>query len=310
MLGAWEYKVIALFLRRRIMVYRLGKEGENRPDTDDWRLDLYKLIFEANSPYGKSFDVALIVTIVLSVAVVMLDSVHSINIVHHEKFYLAEMIFTALFTIEYFLRIICVKSKVRYATSFFGIIDLLAIIPTYLSMLLPGSQYLLIIRVMRLLRIFRVLKLVQYLSEAEILVQALKDSSRKITVFMFTVLNLVIILGSLMYVIEGEQSGYTSIPRSIYWAIITLTTVGYGDIVPITPLGQAMASVVMILGYSIIAVPTGIVTHSIINRSMDAMPIQIAEETKDVAVNIACHNCGLQGHDTDAYYCKYCGAKL
>ncbi|AKB86249.1 ion transporter [Methanococcoides methylutens] len=292
------------------MVYRWCREGENRPDTDGWRLSLYKLIFEADSPYGKYFDVALIATIVLSVFVVMLDSVHSIKNIHHETLYLAELIFTALFTIEYFLRMSCVKSKTRYATSFFGIIDLLAIIPTYLSMLLPGSQYLLIIRILRLLRIFRVLKLVQYLSEAEILVQALKDSSKKITVFTFTVLNLVIILGSMMYVIEGEQNGFTSIPRSIFWAITTLTTVGYGDLVPVTPLGQAMASVVMLLGYSIIAVPTGIVTHSIINRSMTAMPVEIAEETKDVALNIVCNNCGLQGHDTDAYYCKYCGAKL
>ncbi|WP_440953097.1 ion transporter [Methanococcoides sp. FTZ1] len=292
------------------MAYRWCREGENRPDTKGWRLSLYKLIFEADSPYGRYFDVALIVTIVLSVAVVMLDSVRSISSVHHETLYLSELFFTALFTIEYILRIICVKSKKRYATSFFGVIDLLAIIPTYLSMLLPGSQYLLIIRVLRLLRIFRVLKLVQYLSEAEMLVQSLKDSSRKITVFMFTVLNLVIILGSLMYVIEGEESGFTSIPRSIYWAIITLTTVGYGDIVPITPLGQAMASIIMVIGYSIIAVPTGIVTHSIINRSLTAMPVEIAEATKDVAVNIVCHNCGLQGHDTDAYYCKYCGAKL
>ncbi|KGK98489.1 ion transporter [Methanococcoides methylutens] len=292
------------------MVYRLCKEGENRPDSNGWRLKLYKLIFESYSPYGKYFDVALIAAIVLSVIVVMLDSVHSISSVHHEKLYMAELIFTALFTIEYFLRIISVKSKVRYATSFFGVIDLLAIIPTYFSMLLPGSQYLLIIRVLRLLRIFRVLKLVQYLSEAEILVQALKDSSKKITVFTFTVMNLVIILGSIMYVIEGEQNGFTSIPRSIFWAVTTLTTVGYGDLVPVTPLGQAMASVVMLLGYSIIAVPTGIITHSIINRSMDAMPVEIAEEMKDVAVNIVCHNCGLLGHDTDAYYCKYCGAKL
>lgn len=292
------------------MVYRWCREGENRPDSDGWRLSLYKLIFEADSPYGKYFDVALIATIVLSVVVVMLDSVQSIKSIHHETLYMAELMFTALFTIEYFLRMICVKSKKRYATSFFGIIDLLAIIPTYLSMLLPGSQYLLIIRILRLLRIFRVLKLVQYLSEAEILVQALKDSSKKITVFTFTVLNLVIIMGSLMYVIEGEQNGFTSIPRSIFWAITTLTTVGYGDLVPVTPLGQAMASVVMLLGYSIIAVPTGIVTHSIINRSLTAMPIEVAEATKDVAVNIVCHNCGLQGHDTDAYYCKYCGAKL
>lgn len=292
------------------MVNRWNRDSENRPDGDGWRSHLYKTIFEADSSIGKYFDIALILTIILSVIVVMLDSVHSINSVHHQKLYMAEIIFTALFTIEYFLRMICVKSKTRYATSFFGIIDLMAIIPTYLSLLLPGSQYLLIIRVFRLLRIFRVLKLVQYLSEGDILVQAMKDSSKKITLFMFTVLNLVMILGSLMYVVEGEQSGFTSIPTSIYWAIITLTTVGYGDIVPITPLGKALASVVMILGYSIIAVPTGIVTHSIINTSMAAKPIEVTEKTKDVALNIACHNCGLQGHDIDAFYCKNCGAKL
>ncbi|NPE28492.1 ion transporter [Methanococcoides sp. SA1] len=292
------------------MMNRWNRDSENRSECEGWRSYLYKYIFEANTPIGKYFDIALILTIILSVIVVMLDSVHSINSIHHQKLYMAEIIFTILFTIEYFLRMICVKSKVRYATSFFGIIDLLAIIPTYLSFFFPGSQYLLIIRVFRLLRIFRVLKLIQYLSEADMLVQALKDSSKKITVFTFTVLNLVLILGSLMYVIEGEQNGFTSIPRSVFWAITTLTTVGYGDLVPVTALGQAMASVVMLLGYSIIAVPTGIITHSIINTSMAARPIMISEKTKDVALNIACHNCGLQGHDTDAYFCKNCGAKL
>lgn len=289
---------------------RWNRDSENRSECEGWRSYLYKYIFESSTPVGKYFDITLIVAIVLSVIVVMLDSVHSISSIHHQKLYMAEIIFTILFTIEYFLRMICVKSKVRYATSFFGIIDLLAIVPTYLSLFFPGSQYLLIIRVFRLLRIFRVLKLVQYISEGDLLIQALKDSSKKITLFMFTVVNLVIILGSMMYVIEGEQSGFTSIPRSIYWAIITLTTVGYGDIVPITALGQALASVVMILGYSIIAVPTGIITHSIINTSMAARPIIISEKTKDVALNIACHNCGLQGHDTDAFFCKNCGAKL
>jgi voltage-gated potassium channel len=292
------------------MMNRWNRDSENRSECEGWRSYLYKYIFESSTPVGKYFDITLIVAIVLSVIVVMLDSVHSISSIHHQKLYMAEIIFTILFTIEYFLRMICVKSKVRYATSFFGIIDLLAIVPTYLSLFFPGSQYLLIIRVFRLLRIFRVLKLVQYISEGDLLIQALKDSSKKITLFMFTVVNLVIILGSMMYVIEGEQSGFTSIPRSIYWAIITLTTVGYGDIVPITALGQALASVVMILGYSIIAVPTGIITHSIINTSMAARPIIISEKTKDVALNIACHNCGLQGHDTDAFFCKNCGAKL
>ena len=228
----------------------------------------------------------------------MLDSVHEIEAVYGDLFYLLEWIFTLLFTVEYFLRLICVRRPVLYATtSFFGIIDLIAIPPAYFSLFLPGSEYLLVIRSLRLLRIFRVLKLVQYLGEADLLIRALRASRRKITLFLFTILNLVIILGSLMYVIEGGKSGFTSIPTSIYRAVITLTTVGYGDIVPETGLGQAVATVVMIIGYSIIAVPTGIITSEITYASR-------------YSKGKVCQNCSFEGHDIDAKFCKRCGAEL
>ncbi|WP_230375400.1 ion transporter [Methanolobus vulcani] len=197
---------------------------------------------------------------------------------------------------------LCVKSKIRYASSLFGIVDLLAIMPTYLSLFLPGSQFLLVIRILRVLRIFRILKLVKFLNEAEMLISALKASSRKITVFLFTVLTLVVILGSLMYLIEGEENGFTSIPMSIHWAIVTLTTVGYGDIVPKTPLGIALSSVVMIIGYSIIAVPTGIVTAEISFASIE-------DREKKRPKNV-CNNCGNDKNDIDARFCKHCGTKL
>jgi voltage-gated potassium channel len=270
---------------------------QNRPPDNDWRNTLYTIIFEADTPAGKLFDEVLILTILLSVIVVMLDSVSSIAAVYGGLFYILEWVFTILFTIEYFLRLICVGRPLRYATSFFGIIDLMAILPTYLSLLLPGGRYLVVIRSLRLLRVFRVLKLVQYLGEADLLMRALRASRRKITLFLFAVLNLVVILGSLMYVIEGAASGFTSIPRSIYWAIITLTTVGYGDIVPVTNLGQALASVIMIIGYSIIAVPTGIVTS------------EITFASKNLNGRV-CQNCSFEGHDSDAKFCKRCGAEL
>jgi voltage-gated potassium channel len=270
---------------------------QNRPPENNWRNTLYVIIFEAESPAGKLFDEILILAILLSIIVVMLDSVSSIAVRYGDLFYTLEWIFTILFTVEYFLRLICVGRPSRYATSFFGIIDLLAILPTYLSLMLPGSQYLLVIRSLRLLRVFRVLKLAQYIGEADLLIRALRASRRKITLFLFTVLTLVVILGSLMYVIEGAESGFTSIPRSIYWAIITLTTVGYGDIVPETNLGQALASVIMIIGYSIIAVPTGIVTSEITYASK-------------YFKGRVCQNCSFEGHDIDAKFCKRCGAKL
>ena len=262
------------------------------------RRRLHEVIFEADTPAGKLFDVLLIVCIMVSVILVMLDSVSSVRNSWGKVLYLSEWFFTLLFTIEYFLRLISVGRPVLYATSFFGIVDLLAILPTYFSMFLPGSQYLLVIRVLRVLRIFRVFKLVQYLSEAMLLMQALRASRRKITVFLFVVFTLVIIFGSLMYLIEDPANGFTSIPRSIYWAIVTLTTVGYGDISPKTNIGQALAAIIMIIGYAIIAVPTGIVT------------VELSHAFKKKFSTQACPDCSAEGHDSDAKHCKYCGTKL
>jgi voltage-gated potassium channel len=270
-----------------------------KPTQSTWRSRLHEIIFEADTPLGKAFDIGLILCIIMSVVAVMLDSVGAIRIKHGELLYAVEWGFTILFTIEYLLRLMCIGRPWKYATSFFGIVDLLAIIPTYLSLILPGSHYLLVIRILRVLRIFRVLKIVQYLSEANLLLTALKASRRKITVFLFAVLTLVIVFGSLMYVIEDESNGFTSIPRSMYWAIVTLTTVGYGDISPKTGLGQAIAAVVMILGYSIIAVPTGIVT----------VELSQAFAGKKVSTQ-ACPQCSCEGHAVDAVHCKACGAKL
>jgi voltage-gated potassium channel len=268
------------------------------PPRARWRRVLHEVIFEADTPSGKGFDVLLIISILASVAAVMLDSIGAVRERYGGGLYAAEWLFTVMFTVEYLLRLACVGRPLKYAFSFYGIVDLLAIVPTYLSLLLPGSQYLLVIRILRILRIFRILKLVAYLSEARLLMRALRASSRKITVFLFTVLTLVVIFGSLMYVIEGEANGFTSIPRSIYWAIVTLTTVGYGDISPQTGMGQTLASIVMILGYSIIAVPTGIVT------------VEMSQAFRQKVSTQACPECSAEGHDADARYCKYCGAAL
>ena len=270
----------------------------NQKSKTGWRFKIHEIIFEADTKSGKIFDIFLIIAILLSVLVVMLDSIATVNNKYSDLFFIIEWIFTILFTIEYVLRLISVGRPLKYASSFFGIVDLLAVLPTYFSLLFPGSQYFLVIRVLRLLRIFRVLKLVQYVGEAKSLRQALKASKRKIIVFVFTVLIVVVIFGSLMYVIEGEENGFTSIPRSIYWAIVTLTTVGYGDISPITPLGQALAAIIMILGYGIIAVPTGIVTAEMTFAAGKKISTQ------------ACLECSAEGHDSDAKFCKICGAKL
>jgi len=264
-----------------------------------WRKAVHQVIFEADTPAGKAFDVILILSILLSVLAVMLDSVGSIREVYGSPLYSIEWFFTILFTVEYILRLLCLGRPRLYATSFYGVVDLLAISPTYLSLFLPGTHFIMVIRVLRILRIFRVLKLVKYLGEADLLMEALRASRRKITVFLFAVVIMVIIFGSLMYVIEGEENGFTSIPRSIYWAIVTLTTVGYGDISPKTNLGQALASVIMIMGYGIIAVPTGIVTVGL-SRAM---------REKTVSTQ-ACPECSAEGHDTNALYCKFCGARL
>jgi voltage-gated potassium channel len=272
--------------------------GEKRRNHSGLKEKLYIIIFQADTPAGKWFDVMLIVCILLSVIAVMLDSVNSVNRTHSTLLYSVEWFFTVLFTIEYILRLACVRTPMKYATSFFGIVDLLSVLPTYLSLVIPGSQYLIVIRVLRVLRIFRVLKLVQYISEANLLIKALRASIRKIIVFLFTVLTLVIIFGSLMYLIEGGENGFTSIPQSVYWAIVTLTTVGYGDISPQTGIGQALAALIMIIGYSIIAVPTGIIT------------VEISRATQRKNTHDVCPSCGVGDHDNDAAYCKYCGKKL
>ena len=263
-----------------------------------WRKILFEIIFEADTQAGKWFDIVLIISILLSVITVMLDSVSSIRMKYGEFLYAAEWFFTILFTVEYIFRLLCIGKPIRYAVSFFGVVDLLAILPTYMSLLFFGSRYLLVVRVLRVLRIFRVLKLGHHIKEAAVLRKALYASRQKIIVFLFVVLTLVVIIGSLMYVIEEEENGFTSIPRSVYWAIVTLTTVGYGDISPKSGMGQFLAAIVMILGYSIIAVPTGIVT------------VELSRAQKGKSCSQVCPNCSAEGHDKDAQYCKFCGTKL
>lgn len=269
-----------------------------KADVQRLRHRLHEIIFEADTPAGKWFDVVLIVSIVASVGVVMLDSVEVWRARYGGVLHGLEWGFTLLFTAEYLLRLFCVRRPLGYAVSFLGVVDLLAILPTYVSLLVPGSQYLLVIRVLRVLRVFRVLKLANYIGEASVLSRALRASRRKITVFLLAVLTLVVIFGSLMYLIEGPKNGFTSIPRGVYWAIVTMTTVGYGDISPKTNPGQALAAVIMILGYAIIAVPTGIVAS------------ELGQVGKVRVSTQACPECMAEGHDPDAVFCKYCSARL
>lgn len=268
-----------------------------KPQTN-LRRKLHEIIFEADTRAGKLFDVILIIAIIISVVAVMLDSIRSINDQYGDLLYIIEWVFTILFTIEYLFRLFCVGKPLKYVFSFYGIVDFLAIVPTYFSIFYPGSQYLLVIRILRVLRVFRVLKIVQYLTEAKLLKEALIASRRKIFVFIFVVFTVVIIVGSMMYLIEGEENGFTSIPRSIYWSIVTLTTVGYGDLTPQTPLGQALASLIMIMGYGMIAVPTGIVS------------VEISKVSQKKVSTQSCPECSAEGHDSDAEHCKYCGSHL
>ena len=262
------------------------------------RKRLHEVIFEADTPTGRTFDIILLIAIALSVIIVMLDSVESLNAKYGQFFYAVEWALTILFTIEYILRIYTTKKPSTYIFSFYGIIDFLAIIPTYLSIFLVGTQYLIIIRILRLLRVFRVLKLVRYVGAGDTLKLAIQNSRGKIIVFVEVVLVLVVVVGSLMYIIEGPENGFTSIPKSIYWAIVTITTVGYGDVAPNTVMGQTLASILMITGYAIIAVPTGIVTSEI-HRA----------KNKKISTEV-CPSCGSEGHEADAAFCKYCGSKM
>ena len=263
-----------------------------------WQYRLHRVIYEADTPAGKLFDILLLITILLSVLFVALESVNFIDNKYHFFLDNSEWVFTIIFTIEYIVRIICVRRPLSYILSFYGIIDLISILPKYITLLTAGSHSLLALKTLRLLRVFRILKLTPYIGESNILLKALYASRRKISVFIFGVLILCIIFGTLMYLIESDKSGFTSIPRSIYWCIVTLTTVGYGDIAPQTPLGQFFASIIMILGYGIIAVPTGIVT---------------AEMTKKQKIDIntrACPYCMNSDHKEESVYCHQCGKPL
>jgi voltage-gated potassium channel len=259
---------------------------------------IYTIIFGTDTPAGKFFDVVLIYTIILSVAALMLDSIEVVNQRYTFFLTIAEWVFTTLFTIEYAARIYSSPNRWQYIKSVYGIVDLLSILPSYLGLYFADITYLLIIRLLRVLRIFRVLKLVHYLDEANVLIRALFQSRRKISVFFFVVIVFATIFGSIMYVVEGPAHGFTSIPRSIYWTIVTITTVGYGDITPQTPLGQVVASLAMLTGYSIIAVPTGILTA------------ELAREMRRDELLIKCPNCGKKGHEQAADFCSRCGCGL
>jgi voltage-gated potassium channel len=267
-----------------------------RPQT--WRSRLHEIIFEADTAAGKAFDVALLWAIVLSVFAVLLDSVASVRARWGGELHAIEWFFTLLFTVEYLLRLATVRRPGEYARSFFGVVDLLAVVPTYLSLVFTGAQSLLVIRTLRLLRVFRVFKLARYVVEGDTLLRALRASRPKIVVFLWSVLSIVVIIGSLMYLIEGEEHGFTSIPIAIYWAVVTMTTVGYGDIAPHTVLGQILATLLMVTGYAIIAIPTGIVSVELAGAQRQAVSTQ------------ACPACAAEGHDVDARFCRRCGARL
>jgi len=260
--------------------------------------DIHTIIFEADTFWGKVFDLALISAIFMSVFAVILDSVPAIKAEWSDLLHIFEWVVTFLFTIEFILRIYCLKKPSTYIFSFYGFIDFISILPTYLMYLFPSTQVLIMFRFIRVMRIFRILKLIQYVGEADLLFQALKASSRKITIFLLAILIFVSIFGSFMYFIEGGENGFTSIPQSMYWAIVTLTTVGYGDVAPVSVAGKLFASMVMVLGYAVLAVPTGIVT------------VEFSKAFSQDHPTVNCESCGLEGHDNDAEYCKKCGAKI
>ncbi|MES2523144.1 MAG: ion transporter [Gemmatimonadota bacterium] len=258
---------------------------------------IHDLLFQHDDPAERAVDAGLIVAILLSVAIVMLDSVQSIEARFGPQLRVAEWTLTVIFSIEYVLRLWSSRSARQYAFGFYGIIDLLAVVPSYLAIVFPAGRFLIALRILRVLRVFRLLKLAEYVTQASVLMSALRASKYKITVFVATVLTIVVVVGSLMYLVEGPASGFTSIPMGVYWAIVTLTTVGYGDVAPVTPLGRLLASVVMIMGYGIIAVPTGIVTLEL-NRA------------SQTTTRRPCRGCGVDQHDADARFCRYCGASL
>lgn len=276
----------------------MGNTKSEKTEKKDLQQTLYEVIFGTETRAGRMFDLVLIYAILASVLAVMVDSVGWLSLEYHSLLLTAEWVFTALFTLEYITRIYCSPKPWRYIRSFYGIVDLFSILPTYLMLIFPNVGFLLVIRLLRVLRIFRILRLVRYLSEMNILMRAMLQSRRKILIFFTFVLVLSAIFGSLMYIVEGPEHGFSSIPKSIYWTIVTITTVGYGDITPQTPLGQVIAAIAMLTGYSIIAVPTGILTA------------ELAQEMMRGKLARLCKACGRTGHDQDAEFCKHCGSEL
>lgn len=280
--------------------------AEKKPNIS-WKEKLYIIIYEADTPAGKIFDLILLVSILASIVLVMLESVKSIDTRFHMFLNISEWVITILFTIEYIARIITVKRPLKYITSFYGIIDLLSTIPKYVSLIFAGTHALVALRALRLLRIFRILKLARFLGASNTLLSALKASRVKISVFLYAIVIVSIILGTIMYLVEGEENGFTNIPKSVYWCIVTLTTVGFGDITPQTALGQFIASLIMILGYGIIAVPTGIVTAEFTMQKKEILP----EEEEPIQLNTkCCENCLSVNHQDNAEFCNKCGYKL
>lgn len=276
----------------------------------DWRTRLHEIIFEADTVKGRLFDIILLAFIVLSVIAVAWESLPDLDPVRKHQLYIVEWVFTVFFTIEYVLRLIAVLKPLNYAKSFYGIIDLLSVLPTYISLVIIGSQSLLVIRALRLLRLFRIFKMAPYLSEGDNILKSVKSAVPKLTVFIYFVLLMVCIFGAVMYLVEGHDNDrFDSIPRSMYWAIVTLTTVGYGDIAPVTALGQLLSAILMITGYAVIAVPTGIVSAEIV-KGKGKKKSKKQKKIKEQVSTQSCRFCAHEGHEVDAIYCKFCGEKL
>lgn len=274
----------------------IEKEHDYIPERKKWKRQLFRIIYRADTPLGKLFDICLLILICISTFIVMLESIPSLDLRFHKFFITLEILISVVFTIEYALRIITIRNKKDYIFSFFGVIDLLAIIPFYLSLFFPFTKFFLIIRMLRMLRIFRILNLMDFMNDGYLIVRALKNSSRKIYIFLLFLIIFSVIVGSIMYMVEGHKEGFESIPQSIYWAVVTVTTVGYGDVSPSTPLGKFFSIILMLAGYSIIAVPTGIVTAEMRNKRQNLEKI--------------CNRCGNDDIDDDANYCKRCGEKV
>lgn len=263
-----------------------------------WRERTFRVIFGHDSIRGRIFDIALIIAILLSVIIALLDSIDSLHVKHGELFYLFEWIFTILFSVEYIVRLLVIKHPLRFARSFYGVIDLLALLPMYLSLIFPGAQYLAVLRVLRILRIFEILHLRRYTRESSVMLDSLHNSWRKILVFLLAMLAIITIFGAIIYLVEGPENGFTSIPLSMYWALVSVSTVGFGDLAPVTPWGRIVASALILIGYGIIAVPTGIYTA------------ELATSLRRKKDGRGCESCGATGHEPNAHFCDQCGVKL